>query len=266
MSQNNVNNNKEFLDQKLKWKPWWVMKDQWDIWATFLRALSAHLPDTRQMSRATPAGSSAWYSPAEPRDTCRLICWYSPAEPRHTCRVICLILASRAARHLPAHLPDTRQRSRATSARSSAWYSATEPRDTCPLICLKLASGATRHLPAHLPDTRQRSRATPACSSAWYSRADPRDTCRLISLILASWAARHLPAHTICSDFGAQEKKFCHCFHCFPSHEVMRLDAMIFVFWMLSFKLTLKTGSGLDWNTGLTPTQSKLFLRRIRTI
>ena len=49
-------------------------------------------------------------------------------------------------------------------------------------------------------------------------------------------------------------------------HEVMRLDAMIFVFWTLSFKLTLKTGSGLDWNTGLTPTQSKLFLRRIRTI
>ena len=35
-------------------------------------------------------------------------------------KVIFLILASRAARHLPAHLPDTRQLSRATRARSSA--------------------------------------------------------------------------------------------------------------------------------------------------
>ena len=34
--------------------------------------------------------------------------------------LICLILASGAARHLPAHLPDTRQRSRATPAWSSA--------------------------------------------------------------------------------------------------------------------------------------------------
>ena len=42
----------------------------------------------------------------------------------------------------------------------------------------------------------------------------------------------------ISSDFGAQESKVCHCFHCFPPihHEVMGLDALIFVFWMLSFK------------------------------
>ena len=53
--------------------------------------LPAHQPDTCQLSRATPARSSAWYSPAEPRDTCPLIC---------------LIIASWAARHLPAHLPD----------------------------------------------------------------------------------------------------------------------------------------------------------------
>ena len=39
------------------------------------------------------------------------------------CLLICLILASGAARHLPAHLPDTRQVSRATPACSSAWYS-----------------------------------------------------------------------------------------------------------------------------------------------
>ena len=37
---------------------------------------------------------------------------------------------------------------------------------------------------------------------------------------------------TVCSDFGAQENKICHCFHFYPSicHEVMGLDAMIFVF------------------------------------
>ena len=31
-----------------------------------------YLPDTRQQSRATPARSSDWYSPAELRDTCPL--------------------------------------------------------------------------------------------------------------------------------------------------------------------------------------------------
>ena len=42
----------------------------------------------------------------------------------------------------------------------------------------------------------------------------------------------------ICSDFGAQENKICHCFH-FPSffcHEEIGLDAIILVLWMLSFK------------------------------
>ena len=49
-----------------------------------------------------------------------------------------------------------------------------------------------------------------------------------------------MAAVTICSDFGAQKDKVSHCFHCSPSisHEVMGLDAMIFVFWMLSFKPT----------------------------
>ena len=43
---------------------------------------------------------------------------------------------------------------------------------------------------------------------------------------------------TVCSDFGAQENKICHCFPLFPSicHEVMGPDAMILVFFMLSFK------------------------------
>ena len=48
-----------------------------------------------------------------------------------------------------------------------------------------------------------------------------------------------MAAVTICSDFGAQENKVCHCFTCVsPSicHEVMGPDAMIFVFWILSFK------------------------------
>ena len=42
----------------------------------------------------------------------------------------------------------------------------------------------------------------------------------------------------ICSDFGAQENKVCHCFHCCPiCREVMGPDAMTLVFWMLNFKL-----------------------------
>ena len=47
-----------------------------------------------------------------------------------------------------------------------------------------------------------------------------------------------MAAVTICSDFGAQENKVCHCFHFFPiCHEVARgLDAMILDFWMLNFK------------------------------
>ena len=45
---------------------------------------------------------------------------------------------------------------------------------------------------------------------------------------------------TIDSDFGAQENKICHCFIFFPSIccEVMGLDAMILVFWVVSFKPT----------------------------
>ena len=42
-----------------------------------------------------------------------------------------------------------------------------------------------------------------------------------------------MAAVTICNDFGAQEKKICHCFNFFnPSvcHEMMEPDAMILVF------------------------------------
>ena len=47
------------------------------------------------------------------------------------------------------------------------------------------------------------------------------------------------------SDFGAQENKICHYFHCSPSifHEVMRPDAMILVFCMKSFKPTFSSSS-----------------------
>ena len=42
----------------------------------------------------------------------------------------------------------------------------------------------------------------------------------------------------ICSIFGAPKNKVCQCFHCFPTifHEVMGLDAINLVFWMLSLK------------------------------
>ena len=48
-----------------------------------------------------------------------------------------------------------------------------------------------------------------------------------------------MAAVTICSDFGAQEDKVCHCFHCFPiylswSDGTKRHDLRFF--WMLSFK------------------------------
>ena len=45
-------------------------------------------------------------------------------------------------------------------------------------------------------------------------------------------------AVTICSDFGAQENKVCHCFHYFLmiGHEVMGPDVMILIFSTLSFK------------------------------
>ena len=47
-----------------------------------------------------------------------------------------------------------------------------------------------------------------------------------------------MSAVTICNDFRAQENKICHCFHFSPSicHKMIGLDAIIFIFLMLSFK------------------------------
>ena len=39
-----------------------------------------------------------------------------------------------------------------------------------------------------------------------------------------------MAAVTICGDFGAPQNKLSHCFHCYPIHEAMGLDAMILVF------------------------------------
>ena len=54
-------------------------------------------------------------------------------------------------------------------------------------------------------------------------------------------------AVTIWGDFGAQEKKICHCFHFFPSifHEAMGPDAMILVFWMLGFNIVSYSDVGI---------------------
>ena len=49
-----------------------------------------------------------------------------------------------------------------------------------------------------------------------------------------------MAAVTICGDFGAPKNKVCHCFHCFPIYFPWSEgpDALIFLFWMLSFKPT----------------------------
>ena len=54
-----------------------------------------------------------------------------------------------------------------------------------------------------------------------------------------------MAAVTICGDFGAQKNKVSHCFIVSPNicHEVMGLNAMIFIFWMLSFKPTFSLSS-----------------------
>ena len=54
-----------------------------------------------------------------------------------------------------------------------------------------------------------------------------------------------MAAVTICSDFGAQKNKVWHWFHCFPIYFQWKMgpDAMIFIFWMLSFKPTVSLSS-----------------------
>ena len=54
-----------------------------------------------------------------------------------------------------------------------------------------------------------------------------------------------MAAVSICSDFGAHENQVYNYYHCFPIYlpEVMRVYAMIFVFWKLSFKSTFSLSS-----------------------
>ena len=54
-----------------------------------------------------------------------------------------------------------------------------------------------------------------------------------------------MSAVTICSDFGAQENKICHCFYFFTFiyQDAIGQDAMILVFLMLSFKPTFPLSS-----------------------
>ena len=58
--------------------------------------------------------------------------------------------------------------------------------------------------------------------------------------LLISWL--HV---TVCSDFRAQENTVYHCFYFSPfiCHEVVGLDAMILVFWILSFKSAFSLSS-----------------------
>ena len=65
-----------------------------------------------------------------------------------------------------------------------------------------------------------------------------------------------MAAVTICSDFGAQKNKVSHCFSTVSlsiCHEVLGPDAMILVFWMLSFKPTISLSSLLSSRGSLVP-------------
>ena len=59
----------------------------------------------------------------------------------------------------------------------------------------------------------------------------PRSTCLLMLGLQL----------TIHSDFGAQENKACHSFHCFPIY--LPWSGTILVFWMLSFKPAVSLSS-----------------------
>ena len=74
-----------------------------------------------------------------------------------------------------------------------------------------------------------------------------------------------MAAVTSHSDFGAQEN--CYCFHIFPiiCHEVMELDAMIFVSWMLSFKSAFIWGEILLYGEKLYITEILSVFQKVPT-
>ena len=66
---------------------------------------------------------------------------------------------------------------------------------------------------------------------------------RILEWVAISFSKEQAPfnfmtATTICSDFEAQEKKICHCFHCFPIYLLQSEGSICrdLVLWMLSFK------------------------------
>ena len=77
----------------------------------------------------------------------------------------------------------------------------------------------------------------------------------VIAFLRRSKHLNFLVAVTICSDFGAQGNKICHCFHIFPSicHEVMGPDAMILVSVILSFKSAFHSPLSLSSRGSLVP-------------
>ena len=60
----------------------------------------------------------------------------------------------------------------------------------------------------------------------------------VIAFLPRSKCLNFMTAVSVHIEFGSQENKICHCFHFSPfiCHEVMGLDPMILVSWMLSFK------------------------------
>ena len=43
---------------------------------------------------------------------------------------------------------------------------------------------------------------------------------------------QHLVMVTICSDFGVQKNKVCHCFHCFPIFKYLQIGTFLSVQWL----------------------------------
>ena len=73
----------------------------------------------------------------------------------------------------------------------------------------------------------------------------------LLFNMLSSFSSKELASFnfmaivTICSDFGVQESKVCHCFHCFPIYLPWSdgTGYQMFVFWVLSFKPAFSVSS-----------------------
>ena len=71
----------------------------------------------------------------------------------------------------------------------------------------------------------------------------------MLSRLVRAFLSRRKHLFNGCSHdlkrFWSPQNKVCHCFHCFPSicHKVMGPDAMILVFWMLSFKSSFSLSS-----------------------